>query len=98
AERLSPETTSGYEGYVHPYQMEASVDRTSVRVLLRDFATAALREQQALVEAIARAVAHETGTRVVFEVSEQYRNMREVLDRHPAVMERAREALRRVGL
>jgi len=97
-ERLSPETTSGYEGYVHPYQMEASVDRTSVRVLLRDFATAGLREQQALVEAIGRAVAHETGTRVAFEVSEQYRNMREVLDRHPAVMERARAALRRVGL
>ena len=95
---LSPETTSGYDGYVHPYQVEASVDRTSVRVLLRDFVTARLREQQGLVESLAVAVAAETGTRVEFEVKEQYRNMREVLDRHPSVVERAREAVRAAGL
>ena len=96
--RLSPETTSGYDGYVHPYQVDASVDRTSVRVLLRDFVPARLREQQALVESLAAAVAAETGTRVDIEVKEQYRNMREVLDRHPAVVERAREAIRALGL
>ena len=95
---LSPETTSGYDGYVHPYQVEASVDRTSVRVLLRDFVTSRLREQQALVESLAGAVAAETGTRVEIEVKEQYRNMREVLDRHPSVVERARDAVRAAGL
>ncbi len=95
---LSPETTSGYDGYVHPYQVEASVDRTSVRVLLRDFVTSRLREQQALVESLAGAVAAETGTRVEVDVKEQYRNMREVLDRHPSVVERAREAVRAAGL
>jgi tripeptide aminopeptidase len=83
---------------VHPYQMEASVDRTSVRVLLRDFVTSALREQQRIVEEIATQVATETGTRVEFEVQEQYRNMREVLDHHPEVVERARAAIRRAGL
>jgi tripeptide aminopeptidase len=98
ADRLSPETTGGYDGYVHPYQMEASVDRTTVRVLLRDFVTARLREQQQLVEALAAEVAGETGTRAEFSVQEQYRNMREVLDRHPEIVERAREAIRRAGL
>jgi tripeptide aminopeptidase len=98
ADRLSPETTERYEGFVHPYQVEASVDRTSVRVLLRDFVTAKLREQQDLVEALARAVAAETGTQAEFDVKEQYRNMREVLDRHPEVVERARVAIRRAGL
>ena len=98
AGRLSPETTAGYEGFVHPYQVEASVDRTSVRVLLRDFVTANLREQQALVEAIGRAIAVDTGTQVDFEVKEQYRNMRDVLDRQPDVVERARIAIRRAGL
>jgi len=97
-ERLSPETTAGYEGYVHPYQIEASVDRTSVRVLLRDFATPALRDHQRLVEQVAREAAAEVGTGVRFEVQEQYRNMREVLDRHPLIVERAREAIRRLGL
>jgi tripeptide aminopeptidase len=98
ADRLSPETTGGYDGFVHPYQVEASVDRTSVRVLLRDFVTANLREQQALVESIARASARETGAAVEFDVKEQYRNMREVLDAHPHVVERARDAIRRAGL
>ena len=97
-ERLSPETTGEYEGYVHPYQIEASVDRTSVRVLLRDFVTAALRDHQRLVEEIARDAAAASGARVTCEVQEQYRNMREVLDRHPLVVERAREAIRRAGL
>jgi tripeptide aminopeptidase len=97
ADRLSPETTGGYDGFVHPYQMDASVDRTSVRVLLRDFVTAGLSGKQALVEGLARAVAAETGTTVEIEVTEQYRNMREVLDQHPEVVDRARTAIRRAG-
>lgn len=97
-DRLSPETTDGYDGYVHPYQVEASVDRTSVRVLLRDFVTSGLREKQQLVERVASDVAAATGTRVEFVVDEQYRNMREVLDDHMDVVERARTAIRRAGL
>ena len=97
-DRLSPETTDGYEGYLHPYQFEASVDRTSVRVLLRAFVTSGLRDKQQLVERIATDVATETGTRVEFEMNEQYRNMREILDHHPDVVERARTAIRRAGL
>ena len=97
-ERLSPETTDGYDGFVHPYQIEASVDRTSVRVLLRDHVTAKLREQEHLLRSLAEVVADETGTRSEIEVQEQYRNMREVLDRHPHIVERARAAIRAVGL
>ncbi len=98
ASDLSPETTDGYDGYVHPYQMDASVDRTSVRVLIRDFNTARLTDKEALVERLAREVAAETGTRVEIEVQQSYRNMREMLDRHPDVVNRARQAIRRVGL
>lgn len=97
-ERLSPETTDAYEGFVHPYQLEASVDRTSVRVLLRDHVTEKLRDQERLVRSLAEAVAGETGAHVEFEIQEQYRNMREVLDHHPHVVERARRAIRAVGL
>ena len=98
ADRLSPESTDGYDGYVHPYVVDASVDRTTVRVLLRDFATPRLRDHQALVETLARDAAAATGARVEIDVKEQYRNMREVLDRHPLVVERGREAIRRAGL
>jgi len=96
---LSPETTEGYEGYVHPYVLEASVDRTVVRTLIRDFRTAGLAEKERALGDLARAVvgAH-PGSRVEIEVLEYYRNMREVLDRHPEVVEVAREAIRRAGL
>jgi tripeptide aminopeptidase len=98
ADGMSPETTDGYEGYVHPYQIDASVDRTSVRVLIRDFDTSQLAVKEAMVERIAREVGAETGTRVEIDVQQSYRNMREVLDREPAIVERARAALRRIGL
>ena len=84
---------------MHPYVVQASVERTSVKLLVRDFVTAGLAEKEALVESAARdaADAH-PGARVEVAVEESYRNMREVLDRHPEVAEYAREAVRRAGL
>ena len=96
---LSPETTDGYEGFVHPYIVQAGVERTSVKLLVRDFVTAALADKEALVERLAReTVAARAGARVEVSVEEQYRNMKEVLDHHPTVVEHAREAIRRAGL
>jgi tripeptide aminopeptidase len=98
-DRLSPETTDGYDGYVHPYVVDASVERTSVKVLIRDFATAGLKEKEAMVEALAtQAVANEPRASVSIEIEESYRNMREVLDEHPQVVDHARTAIRRAGL
>jgi tripeptide aminopeptidase len=98
-DRLSPETTDGYDGYVHPYVMEASVDRTSVKLLIRDFSTAGLEEKETFVEQLAREVVsgHE-GASVEIRIAESYRNMREILESYPEVVECAREALRRSGL
>ncbi len=96
---LSPEQTEHYEGFVHPYVVQASVDRTSVKLIVRDFATSQLALKEAMLEALARdAVADFPGSRVETVVEEQYRNMREVLDQHPTVAEHAREAIRRAGL
>ena len=96
---MSPETTEGYEGYLHPYQVQASVDRTSVKVLVRDFVTERLREKEARVEAIAReAVQLHPGASMGVVVEQSYRNMREVLEQHPQVMEYARRAIRLGGM
>ncbi len=96
---LSPETTGGRDGFVHPYAIQAGVDRTSVRLLIRDFVTAGLKEKAAMLERIARdAAAAYPGARVDVVVEESYRNMKEILDRHPAIAEHAREAIRRAGL
>lgn len=96
---MAPEVTDGCEGYVHPYQMNASVDRTSVKVLIRDFVTEALREKEWMLERIAREVAsRHPGASVSTAVEESYRNMREVLERWPEVVEHARTAMRRAGI
>lgn len=96
---LSPETTDGYDGYVHPYVIDASVDRTTVKVLIRDFLTGELGTKRAMLEHLAREAAdRHPGAAVETSVKEQYRNMREVLDRHPEVVQRAREAMRRLGI
>jgi len=98
-DRLSPETTDVYEGFLHPYVIQASVERTSVKLLVRDFVTAGLQEKEALVEQLANeTVARYPGARVEFSVEESYRNMREVLDGHPEIADNAREAIRRAGL
>jgi len=96
---LSPETTEGTEGYVHPYVVDAGVETTSVKLLIRDFKTPMLKEMEQQVESLARdASAAHPGSRVEFEVQESYRNMREVLENHTDVVEHAREAIRRTGL
>lgn len=96
---LSPETTAGRKGFVHPYVVQASVERTAVKLLLRDFDTTGLGRKAAWLRGIAdEVVAAVPGAAVDVAVDEQYRNMREVLDQHPVVVERAREAIARVGL
>jgi tripeptide aminopeptidase len=96
---LSPETTEAYEGFVHPYLMQAGVDKTSVKLIVRDFVTGGLKDKEALLERLAHEAASKNrGVHVETIIEEQYRNMREVLDRHEAVVDCAREAMRRVGL
>ena len=96
---LSPETTADYEGFVHPYMVDAGVEQTSVKLLVRDFASSALKEMERIVEQLAlEAVSAYPGSSVELEVEESYRNMKEVLDNHPDVVEKAQEAFRRAGL
>ena len=98
ARLLTPERSEGYDGYVHPHALAASVERTTVRMLLRDFDTRGLLDKAQVAECIAREIASRDGGRVEISVEAQYRNMREVLDRHPRVVEHAAEAIRRAGL
>jgi len=95
---MAPETTDGYEGFVHPYVLQGGGETTSVRLIIRDFKTAALKEKALMLERLAHETAAEYGARVEIAIEEQYRNMREVLDKHPQVVDYAREAIRRAGM
>jgi tripeptide aminopeptidase len=96
---MSPETTEAYEGYLHPYQLQSSVDSTSVKVLVRDFVTRELQVKEAHVQRLAHEVVRDhPGSSVEFVIDESYRNMREVLEQHPQVVEFARQAIRLAGM
>ena len=98
-DQLSPETTDGHQGFVHPYAMTAGVERTAVRCIVRDFDATGLARKEDLLTALAHEVAGQLpGIRVEIAIEEQYRNMREVLEHHPSVVEHAREAMRRAGV
>lgn len=98
-EELSPETTEGYEGFVHPYTLDAGVERTAVKFIVRDFSEDGLKEKEALLEKQARAsVLRFPGSSVDTIVEESYRNMKAVLDHYPDVRDNALEAIRRAGL
>ena len=95
---MSPERTDGYDGFVHPYVLQGGGEKTTIRFIIRDFKTAAVKDKAQLLERLARAAATRHGARVDIQIEEQYRNMREVLDQHPHVVDYAREAIRRAGI
>ncbi len=99
ADTLSPETTDGYDGFVHPYVLDAGVERTTVKLLIRDFSTPGLADKQQLVERLAQATVRDhPGSRLETKVVQSYRNMKDILAKHPEIVENARDAIRRAGL
>src|SRR5690606_12904539 len=98
-DRLSPESTSGKQGFVHPTGISGSVEKAIIQFIVRDHNTANLASHAAELESIARAVvAQYTGTTFTLETKEQYRNMKEVLDQYPQIMEIGLEAIERAGM
>ncbi len=96
---LSPETTEGREGYVHIVSINGNEELTTCKFIIRDFVTGKLKEfEQILKDLVDKAVAKYPGARADFEVIEQYRNMKEILDEHPQVEEFALEALNRLNI
>jgi tripeptide aminopeptidase len=96
---LSPETTEEREGFVHPHKVAGGAEETWVELIVRDHDAARLHEHVALIRRLADEVTErEPRAAVTVEVEEQYRNMGEVIDRHPEVIEAAEEAVRRIGV
>ncbi|MFM6975361.1 MAG: peptidase T [Sphingobacteriaceae bacterium] len=96
---LSPESTSGKEGFIHPVAIRGSVEQASLEFIIRDFTDEALAKHENLLETITQKVvsAYPRST-YEFKVSEQYRNMKKVLDQNPQLVEFGLEAIRRAGL
>lgn len=96
---LSPETTEGREGFIHPTSLNALMESAKISFIIRDFDTKKLTEHEAYLESIVKEVVSKyKGSSYTFEVQHQYRNMKEVVDQHPHMIDYALEAIERAGM
>jgi tripeptide aminopeptidase len=95
----SPETTEGKQGFLHPVGIWGALEQTTLEFIVRDFTDEGLKEKEILLENIIKDVMKDyPHSSYRFEVKEQYRNMKRVIDEHPEIVDYAIEAIRRAGL
>ena len=95
----SPETTEGREGFLHPTGIEGALESARIDLIVRDFTEQGLKQKEALLESIVQDVMKDYPRSTYrLEVKAQYRNMKEVIDRYPEIVEYAVEAISRAGL
>lgn len=98
-DRLSPESTDGKRGFIHPVRVEGIAEKCTIEFIIRDFDTEGLvKKEDYLRTQIEERLRTYPKASFEFTVTEQYRNMKEVLDLHPHVVDFAREAIGRAGL
>ncbi|MEM7473653.1 MAG: peptidase T [Planctomycetota bacterium] len=95
---LSPETTDGKQGFVHPYDLVGGVGEAHCKILLRDFDTNQLDKYEALIREVANETqAQHPGVEFEVERSRQYRNMADFIENSPEVVALAQQAFEAVG-
>lgn len=98
-DRLSPESTEEKRGFIHPIRVEGIAETSTIDFIIRDFETPGLKKKEdylrTQIEELLRTYPKASFD---FNVTEQYRNMKEVLDLHPQVVEHAKEAIERAEL
>ncbi len=98
-DRLSPETTEGKEGFIHPTDISGSVEEATIEFILRDFETEKLQEFGFIIQQISEMILRKyPNSSATYTQTGQYRNMNEVLINHPECIELAMEAMRLAGL
>lgn len=96
---LSPETTRGREGFLHPVHMEAQQESAVIELIVRDFKEEGLKAKELFLKQLVEDVLSKyPGSTYQLTVREQYRNMGEILVAHPQVVEYALKAMTLVGL
>jgi tripeptide aminopeptidase len=96
---MSPETTENREGYLHPHSVKGSVEETELVFLVRDFDIDGLKEKENFLQMLCNKFSNKyPKASIVLEIKESYRNMKQVLEKYPLVVEYANEAVRRTGM
>jgi tripeptide aminopeptidase len=98
-DKLSPETTKGKEGFIHPVSIHGDVNEAVIKFIIRDFVDEGLKEKEDFIREIADEVIRKYKvSSFTIETEEQYRNMKKVIDKDPRIIEYAIEAVKRTGV
>lgn len=98
-DRLSPESTEGREGFIHPVAVNGIAEKATLQFIIRDFTNEKLASHEGELEQIVKnALKSYPNSRYEFKLTEQYRNMKKVLDQYPQVADNAAKAIERAGL
>ncbi len=96
---MAPETTKDKQGFIHPTGVSGLMEGASIHFIIRDFIDSGLIEKEKLLEDIVKDVmASYPGSSYTFKVTQQYRNMKNVLSQHPEITDYALEAVERAGM
>jgi tripeptide aminopeptidase len=96
---MAPETTEGWEGYLHPASAKGSVEETVIKVLIRDFRLDGVEEKKKqLVQLKEKVMDMFPKIGIELEIKDSYKNMKIVLDKYPKVLDFAMEGCRRAGV
>jgi len=96
---MSPETTEHKEGFIHPTSISGTIEKAEIKFIIRDFSTKGLNHlEDELNKIIEKVISSYKNSSFDFIVTEQYRNMKEILDKHPEVADYAIEAVKRAGV
>ena len=97
--RLTPETTHKKQGFIHPTKIEGSLEAAKISFILRDFDNDLLKEKAVILKnTMDKVMKLYPNSKATLSVSEQYRNMKKVLDTQPKIVQYAMEAIQKVGL
>ncbi len=95
----SPETTEGRQGFVHPVAVNGIAEKASIQFIVRDFEDEGLlKHHDRLKKITEEVVAKFPSAAMEYVATEQYRNMKKVLDKNPQVAAYAEAAIKRAGL
>jgi tripeptide aminopeptidase len=98
-DKMSPESTEKKEPFVHPVSISGGIEETVLQFIIRAFDEPGLKTQEAfLKELCGKIISAYPNSGFDFIVKEQYRNMKQVLDKNPEIVENAMEAIRRAGV
>jgi len=98
-DHCTPETTEGREGFLHPIGIQGALEQVTLGFIVRDFSEDGLRDKEMLLEATVKEVMQGfPRSSYTIDITPQYRNMKQVIDAHPQVVDHALEAIRRAGL